>query len=158
MRSLVVYYSYSGNTRKVAEVLRNVLSEKGQADMFELKPTDESCNFFVQAVRAFKKKRAILESAPMDVAAYDLICIGTPVWAFAPAPAVNTYIDGLKNMEGKDAVCFITYGSGTGAELCLDKMRKALKEKGVFKLSSFKIRQAKVYDEDFVKSAVRTII
>lgn len=154
MKSLIVYYSYSGNTRKLAKVLKEMLSKKGEVDMFELKPEDESDNFFVQAARAFVAKKAVIEEAPFNAAGYDLVCIGTPVWAFAPAPAINTYLDGLENLEGKDAVYFITYDSGMGAGLCLKKMKKILKRKGAFKLYSFMIQQARVNDEDFVKKAI----
>lgn len=158
MKSLIVYYSYSGNTEKVANVLKGVLSKRGETDIVALKPEDESGNFFRQSVRALRKKRAILKEAPFDVARYDLICVGNPVWAFAPTPAINTYIDELKNLKSKNAACFITYGSGTGAKRCLATMRKALKEKGAFKFFSFKIQQNKVDDEDFVRSAIEKAI
>lgn len=158
MKSLIVYYSFSSNTQKVAQVLKEVLSRKGETDLVGLKPEDESDNFFIQVVRALTKKRALLKEAPLDVAGYDLVCIGTPVWAFAPAPAVNSYIDGLKNIEGRDAICFITYGSGIGTGRCLNTMKMALKEKGAFKLSSFKIQESEVNDEDFVKEAIMRVI
>ena len=154
MKSLIVYYSYSGNTEKVANVLKDVLSKRGETNIAALNPENESGNFFMQSMRAFRRKRAILKEAPFDVARYDLICVGNPVWAFAPTPAINTYIDELKNLKSKNVACFITYGSGTGAERCLATMRRALKEKGAFKFFSFKIQQNKVDDEDFVRSTI----
>lgn len=158
MRSLIVYYSYTGNTKKVAQVLKEVLRETKEVDIFELEPEDESNIFFIQAIRALSGKRAILKQAPLDVAGYELICIGTPVWALAPPPAVNSYIDGLKNIEGKDAICFITCGSGLGADRCLNTMKAALKKKGIFKLSSFKIQQFKVDDKDFVTETIKKMV
>ncbi|MFH1868906.1 MAG: hypothetical protein ABH843_08045 [Candidatus Omnitrophota bacterium] len=158
MKSLIVYYSYSGNTEKAAMALKDVLSGKGEVDIVSLKPEDESSNFFRQSARAFMRKRALLKEAPFDVSAYDLICLGNPVWAFAPVPALNTYLDGVKNIKGKDTVCFITYGSGTGADRCLDIMKAALKEKGASGLNSFKIQQGRVGDEDFVRGAIEEAI
>jgi flavodoxin len=157
MKSLIVYYSYSGNTEKVADILKEELSKDGSVDIVRLYPTDESRNFFVQAFRAFKKKRAVLPEAPFDVARYDLICIGTPVWAFAPAPAVNTYIEGLKNIRGKDAICFMTYGSGLGAQKCLDLMKGLLKTKGAFKIFGFGVQQNNVFDKESVKKIINEI-
>lgn len=150
MKSLIVYYSYTGNTRKVAQTMKEVLSQNQEVDILGLEPEDESDNFFVQAARALSGKRALLAQAPLDVSGYELICIGTPVWALAPPPAVNSYLDGLKNIEGKDAICFVTYGSGLGADRCLNSLMMALKKKGVFKLSGFKIQQFKIGDKDFV--------
>ena len=154
MKSLIVYYSFTGNTEKVAQALKEVLGRKGQADLVSLKPEDESGNFFIQAFRAFRKKKAVLKDAPVDVSGYDLICIGTPVWAFGPSPSVNSYLDGLKNIKGKDALCFITYGSGIGAKRCLNMMKTALKEKGAFKIFDFEIQQFKISDRDFVRAAI----
>jgi flavodoxin len=154
MKSLIVYYSYTGNTEKAAHILKEVLSKKGEADIVGLHPEDESRSFFVQAMRAFRNKRAVLAQGPFDVAEYDLICVGNPVWAFAPTPAVNSYIDNIRNLKGKDVVCFVTYGSGTGADKCLKKMKAALKDKGAFKFSSFKIQQGKVKDEGFVRGEI----
>ena len=154
MKSLVVYYSFSGNTKEVAQMLHDVLSQRGVCDLYELKPKDESTNFFIQANRAFCKARARLDKAPYDVCYYDLICVGTPVWAFGPAPAVNTYLEGIIKLEGKDALCFMTYGSGLGANLCIEKMKKALKTKGAFKLFSFGIQQGRADDKSFVKEQI----
>lgn len=150
MKSLIIYYSYSGNTKKVAEVLREALAQKGEANMARLKPEDESDNFFLQSVRAFRKKRAVIKEAPFDMRGYDLVCIGSPVWAFGPAPAVNTYIDRLKNLQGKDALSFITYGSGLGTGKCLATMTQQLKAKGAFRQYSFRIQQSKVEDKNFI--------
>lgn len=155
MKSLIVYYSYTGNTKKVAEVLKEVLSQTQEVDIFGLEPEDESNNFFIQVVRALSRKRALLREPPLDVSRYELICIGSPVWAFAPAPAVNSYLDGLKNIEGKDAIFFVTYRRGLGVDRCLNYMKMALKKKGVFKLSGFKIQQFKVEDKDFVMDTIK---
>ena len=46
MKSLVVYYSYSGNTRKVAKVLIEALKAKGETEELELIALDEVKSFF----------------------------------------------------------------------------------------------------------------
>jgi len=158
MKSLIVYYSYSGNTGKVAEILKNILSKKGQAEIHQLKPIDESNNFFVQAASAFTGKRARLSNVKFDLSGYDLICLGTPVWAFAPTPAINTFLDKCKNLDGKDAICFTTYKSGAGAKRCLNTMIEKLKQKGAFKISGFSIQQTKVNDTDFLEKAIEVAL
>ncbi len=154
MKSLIVYYSYTGNTGKVAEILKGILSKKGQAEIHQLKPIDESSNFFVQAASASTGKRAKLQEERFNLSGYDLVCLGTPVWAFAPTPAINTYLDKVQNLDGKDAICFVTYASGAGVKRCINTMIENLKQKGAFKISGFSIQQGKVNNTGFVEKAI----
>jgi len=158
MKSLIVYYSYTGNTEKIAKKLKGILSKKGQAEIHRLKPIDESNNFFVQAASAFAGKRAKLPEEKFDLSGYDLICLGTPVWALAPTPAINTFLDKCKNLDGKDAICFTTYKSGAGVKRCLNTMIEKLKQKGAFKISGFSIQQTKVNDTDFLEKAIEVAL
>lgn len=157
MKSLIVYYSFSGNTKKVAEVLNEYLKQKGEVDLVELKAMDESKNFFVQANRAFTKKRASLSPVEFDLKKYNLVCFGSPIWAFAPTPAMNTYMDKCVGLEGKDIIIFSTYGSGTGNTKCLDYMQKILIAKGGKNFKRFSVQQGKVKDKDFVLSEIKRI-
>ncbi len=154
MKSLVIYYSYSGNTQKVADVLNSMLAQKGEARIQRLLPADESDKFFAQCVRAFKHIRAVLPDEKFDLSEYDLICVGTPVWAFAPVPAINTFLDKCSGLNGKKVICFTTYGSGTGVKRCLAAIEKALKEKGVSGFYNFNIQQGKAADKDFVENTI----
>jgi flavodoxin len=155
VKSAVVFYSFSGNTKVVAALLANALREKGPVEIIELKPLDESKSFFGQAGRAFQRKRASLENVNFDLSQFDLICFGTPVWAFAPTPALNTYLDNCKGIEGKDIILFTTYGSGAGNERCLNIMQQFLTKKGAKSFKRFSIQQYKVKDREFVLQEVR---
>jgi flavodoxin len=150
MKSIVVYFSYSGNTRKVADILGEYLKAKGEVVVKEIKALDESANFFMQCARAFKKINAQIEPMNLELSGYDLICLGTPVWAFAPAPAMNTCLDKCFGLAGKQITLFTTYGSGTGNERCLKAMQDALIKKGAGKIKKFSIQQSKVNDKEFV--------
>lgn len=155
MKSIVSYYSYSGNTRQVANILSEYLRGKGGVNIAELKPLYESRNFFIQAGRAFKRMRDRLEPVDFDLTNYDLICLGTPVWAFGPAPAMNTYLDKCSGLEGKEVILFTTYGSGTGNKRCLNYMQQILAKKGVKDFKRFSIQQFKVKDKEFVLSKIK---
>ena len=150
MKSLVVYYSYSGNTKKVAKVLVEVLKAKGQVEELELIASDEAKSFLSQCGRAFKHKKAQIQEVNFDLSKYDLVCFGTPVWAFGPAPALNTYLDKCSGVIGKDIILFSTYGSGVGKERCLDYMQKILTDKGAKSFKRFLIQQSKVDKKEFV--------
>ena len=150
MKSIIVYYSYSGNTHKVAEILRERLSREGEATLVRLKAEDESSNFFIQCLRAISNKRARIKDVPFNLFGYDLICLGCPVWAREPVPAIKTYLDKCSDLDGKRAILFVTYGSGLGKDHCMDKMENALRKKGIKDYRRFSISQFKVNDRNFV--------
>jgi flavodoxin len=157
MKNAVVYYSYSGNTRKVAKTLTEILRLRSDSLEIDLKPLDESKSFLMQCHRAFKHIRAKLEPVNFDLSGYDLICFGSPVWAFGPAPAMNTYLDNCSGITGKDIILFTTYGSGTGNERCLNYMEDILKNKGAKTFKRFSIQQSKTKDREFVRTNIEQI-
>ncbi len=158
MKSIIVYFSYAGNTRKTSLLLREYLSGRWEVEMAELKAKDEAAGFLGQCGRAFWHKQADIEPINFDFSAFDLICLGTPVWAFGPAPAVNTFLDKCKGVSGKEAILFTTYGSGTGNERCLNYMQQILIKKGIKTFKRFSVQQNKVDNKDFVFSAMKEVI
>ena len=150
MKSIIVYYSYTGNTKKVAEILQEYLRNKGDADIIELTDLQETGKFFKQAAQAFRHAKADIPEVKFDLSTYDTICFGTPIWAFGPAPALNTYLSKCFGLEAKPIVLFATYGSGTGLNRCFDYMRKVLSKKGAKEFRQFSIQQFKVNNKEFV--------
>ncbi|MEW6170522.1 MAG: flavodoxin [Candidatus Omnitrophota bacterium] len=158
MKTKIIFYSYSGNTRKVASVLSNYLKEKNyEVDFIDLEALDESNSFLGQCRRAFSKTKALIKETNFDLANYDLICISTPIWAFKPAPAVNTFLDKCFNLENKKIILFSTYGSGTGNTKCLNYMEDLLKKKGAKEFARFSVQQFKVKDIDFIRDLLLTL-
>jgi NAD(P)H-dependent FMN reductase len=158
MKSIIVFYSYSGNTRKVADFLSEYLKQKFEVEIIEIKALDESASFFGQCQRAFWHKKAEIEQVNFDLKGYDLICIGTPVWAFAPAPAINTYLDKCSGLEAKEVILFTTYGSGTGNGRCLNYMQKILSQKGARVFKRFSLQQFKAKDKALVFSTIKETV
>ena len=159
MKTLITYYSYSGITDKVANMHANILRKKGTVLVQRLKPKQEITTFIGQCRAAFAKKRADLqEGIVFDVKDYDLLLIGSPVWAFAPTPSVNTYLDKLSGMEGKRAVMLLTSGSGTGVKNCFKNIKRVLESKGASRIDEINIPNAKMKDDNFINSALEKII
>ncbi len=158
MKSIIIYYSFSGNTKFVAARLGEFLRERGEVDLIDLKAKDESASFFGQAARAFRHLKASLEPVNFDLQQYDLICLGSPVWAFGPAPAMNAYLDKCYGLENKKIILFTTYGSGTGNGRCLDYMQAIVQQKRAGEVRRFSIQQAKVKEKDFVLAQIKAIL
>jgi flavodoxin len=158
MKSAIIYYSYSGNTKQVACVLQELLGARGAVDMVELVAQDESSSFLSQCKRAFSHARAVLGEVNIDVSAYDVVCFGTPIWAFGPAPAMNAYLDKCIGIGGKDVVLFSTYGSGAGKNRSIKYMQDILIKKGAKNFKVFGVQQFKIKDKSSVLASIKEIM
>lgn len=158
-KAIVVYYSYSGNTKKIAVSLKNELVSEYEVDIVEIVALDEPDSFVRQCLRSLKKKQAqIKEDISFDVGAYALVALGTPVWAFGMAPALRTFIHKCSDFKLKDIIVFATYGSGVGKEHCLEEMAQISKSKNAQAVRQFLIQQNDISDEQIVKLSIRKIL
>jgi flavodoxin len=155
MRAIIIYYSFTGNTKKIADILVEYLKPKYEIKILRIDALDESSSFFRQAVRALFHKKARINSLEFELSGYDLICLGTPVWAFAPAPAMNAYLDKCSGLLGRPVTVFVTYGSGTGVKRCFSYMQEILTKKGAKDFGRFSIQQFKVNNKGFVLSRIK---
>ncbi|MDD5019637.1 MAG: flavodoxin [Candidatus Omnitrophica bacterium] len=124
MKILVVYYSFDGNTRLIAETI----AQETGADSLELRTEDEPrskgfSKYFWGGRQVFMKVRPALFALDKDPAQYDFLFIGTPVWAFAPAPAMSAFLE-KSGIRGKKVALFCCSGGGMGRTLA--RMEEAL--------------------------------
>lgn len=142
MKSAIVYYSYTGNTHRVVHLIIGILKQKGEdAIPVRIRPLKEETNFFVQCAGAFFSKKPELYRTLLNLKGFDRIIVGSPVWAFKPAPAINTFLDKCNSLDGMEAVCFVTYGSGTGKESALRVIKSALERKGARNTKTISFQQ-----------------
>lgn len=125
----IIYYSFTGNTRRSCLFLKEQFSAKGhKVECIDLQPVKETKAFLKQCCEAaFKKTPALLE-CNYDLGKYDMLIFASPVWAFAIAPALNAYLQKVKNMAGKKVACFLTYGSGVGAQRALNSLQERIRQ------------------------------
>lgn len=108
MKTLVVFYSRTGNTRKVAEEVTKVL----RCDTEEIMDTKKRAgilHYLSSGREAMKEKLTELEEPKNDPSKYDLVIIGTPVWGGKMSVPVRTYIH-LKKDGFKKVAFFYTAG------------------------------------------------
>ena len=114
-KPLVVYFSHSGNTRLVAERLAATTG----ADLFEIVPAAPYPAEYGAVADQAKREiaadhRPALESDLHDIAAYDVIYVGSPCWWSTVAPPVATFL-AAHDFAGKTLVPFMTHeGSRMG--------------------------------------------
>lgn len=159
MKTLIVFYSYSGITKKVVDMYADILRKKGDVTIQQLKPKTEITTFLGQCQAAFLRKRAELEgNVNYDASPYDLIILALPVWAFAPVPAVNTYLDKVTGLSGKRAITLLTSGSGAGVNKCFRGIRSTLTAGGVSKIDEINIPNRTMGDSALITSKLETVL
>lgn len=112
MKNLVVFYSRTGNTRKVAESIARSL----EADVIELRDEKDRSGligYIRSGFDAAVARGAHLQDAEIDLSEYDRVIIGSPVWAFSFCPAVRTFMK--TNIEGLGKVAFFCTQDMSGA-------------------------------------------
>lgn len=113
-KTLVVYFSASGNTKRVAELVASELS----ADLFEIVPakpyTDDDLNWMNRSSRVCKEhddeSLQNIELVTTEVPnwdEYDNVVIGYPLWWREAAWPVNNFIKG-NDFTGKAVIPFCT--------------------------------------------------
>lgn len=88
MKGLVVYYSATGNTKKVAEAIHRGMSRVIDADLASVKEID-----------------------PARADEYDLIGVGSPIWFFRETANVRLFMYQMPRLDGKLGFVFCSHGT-----------------------------------------------
>ncbi len=154
----VVFYSFSGNTKRASLFLKKKLEEKGYlCDFVELRPKREVRSFLKQGFMAFLKRELSLEEIKTDLSEYDLVILASPVWAFTITPALRTYLNRVEGLKGRNVGCFLTFGSGTGKDKALRELKDILEKKGANILFSKTIVGKNTKEEAYLEREFRSL-
>ena len=93
MRPIIIYFSYTNNTRKISEQIKNQLN----CDILEIKtkiPYSKDYDEVVNSEQNSEHSNYLPEIEPIDIDLnqYDTIILGTPVWWYRPVPAIRTFL------------------------------------------------------------------
>lgn len=121
---LIAYYSYSGNTKRVAEKIQQLTN----GNIFEIVPKKAYPNNYNDVVNLAKdEKQKDIKPELTDngnVKDYDIIFLGTPVWWYTMASPVKTFISN-NDFSGKTIVPFCTHGGGGASSTYIDMQKLA---------------------------------
>lgn len=122
MKIAIVYYSLEGNTHYAAEKIFRTLG----ADIIRLipaqeYPTGKVSKYFWAGKSAVFAETPKLEDYRFDFDRYDLIILGTPVWAGTFAPPLRTFIRG--NVWTDKKVALFASCSGGATEKCFEQLK-----------------------------------
>ena len=124
MKALVVYYSLTGNVKFIAEEIAHAID----ADILELEVDDNLkskgfMKFLWAGKQVLMKEQPALFPLSRNPEDYDVIFIGTPVWAWTFAPALRSFFADTK-LQNKKIALFCCHGGGKGK--IFQKMREQL--------------------------------
>ena len=124
MSKLIIYYSFSGKTRKIAEEL----VKKETADIYEIKdnkPLGKLKAYTAGIIASIKGKAWLIKQPDIDITKYDKITMLAPVWADNPPPAFNAMLEYLPSGKPID----IKMVSMSGKSNCKDRLENIIKQK-----------------------------
>ena len=111
-KALIIYYSWSGNTRTIAEIIQQQID----GELFELKPEIPYSSNYSECTKQAKNEiksgfTPQLKVLPENLENYDTILIGSPNWWSTMAPPVASFLK-QADLSGKTIAPFFTHGGG----------------------------------------------
>jgi len=124
MKTIVIYYSYSGHTKKIAKEL----AAKESADIAEIKDIKRPGKlkaYILGCFAAMRGKAWPVKPLDADLSEYDRLILLAPIWAGNPPPAFNAMMELLPN--GKTVA--VKMVSASGKSSCKDRLETVIKAK-----------------------------
>lgn len=108
-RLLVAYFSYTGNTRRVAEALTKRLRTSCDVETVEIVPTRKRAYLHWLAYSFVPDSEVDIENPGIDVSAHHGVLLGFPKWTFS-CPPLNRFIHKLSGITVPKFFLFMTCG------------------------------------------------
>lgn len=114
MKILIVYYSYTGQTKLIVDKINSKLD----CDIIELKPVVPFSTDYQEVVDEYQnnesdKKCVEIEKININFDEYDKVIIGTPVWWYSITPVLREFL--IKyDLSGKKVYPFVTNAGWLG--------------------------------------------
>ena len=105
---LIVYFSYTGNTKSIAEKIKAKLN----SDILELKPVIPYSTDYDKVVNDEQNQEASeyipeIQKIDVDLSKYSKIILGFPTWWYRPCPVIRSFIKN-NDLSGKTIIPFAT--------------------------------------------------
>jgi flavodoxin len=126
MKTLVIFYSRTGVTKKLADFL----AQKLGAETEEIKDTINRAGitgYLLAGRDGMQRKLTKLETSKLNPADFDLVIIGTPIWSWNMSAPVRTYLEEHKD-QFKQVAFFCTMG-GSGDDTAFKEMGEIIGKK-----------------------------
>ena len=143
MKTLVVFYSRTGNTKRIAGSIGQSLD----CDIEEIVDTEKRggiIGYIKSGYEASRGRLSKIKDPENDASQYDLVIIGTPVWAGKMSVPVRTYI--TQNHSKFNKIAFFSTAGGTNFDGTFSDMREV---SGTSPIAEIGIRAKEVQDGSY---------
>lgn len=156
MKALVVFYSLEGHTK----LLANAVAKAAGADVLEIRPKEEIptrgfMKYFKGGWQVIRKAKPEIYPVSVNPADYDLLFIGTPVWAGGYAPALRTFLSTTR-LEDKTIALFTIHRGAPGN--VFKQLRESLEGNKILDEIDFNEKQGMDRNVAEVESWARKVI
>jgi len=125
MKTLIIFYSYSGNTKAIAEQLATAESAD-IAEIKDLKRLGKLKAYTAGIFASIRGKAWKIQPLSSDVSKYDRLILLAPVWADNPPPAFNAFLELLPESK----TISIKMVSMSGKSNCKERIERVIIAKG----------------------------
>ena len=125
---LIVYYSKTGNTEQIAREIAALCDADIEAIQCN-DGADKGIKFFVAVMRTWRKKSSPVKPSTNNPGKYEMVVVGTPVWAFNLTSYTRAYLD--RHAGQLPRVAFFCTEGGSGEDRVFQQMSEQIKQKPV---------------------------
>ncbi|KYH36079.1 MAG: hypothetical protein AYL29_015640 [Candidatus Bathyarchaeota archaeon B24] len=150
MKVLVAYYSRTGNTRRVAEAIAKSLEAEVE-DIRDYENRLGVIGFLRSGYEALRRRPAAIQPVKKNPEEYDVVVIGSPVWAGSLSSPVRAYLT-MHGHKIKEVALFTTYGISEGR--IFRQMEELLPKKPIAEIS---IREGEIRSGEYLKKIEKFI-
>lgn len=122
-KTLIVYFSWGGNTRTVANIIHDLTG----GDIVEIEVEEPYSDVYNEVTARARHElnndiRPALRTEVKNMDEYDTLIIGTPIWSSRLAPPVKSFLAGY-DLSNKKIAPFCTHG-GSGTAQSVNNIRE----------------------------------
>ncbi len=145
MKTVIVYYSYTGTTKKYVEKIKEFI----ECDLIEIKPKKDIkskgfASYITGGFQSMKKDMPELMDYDFDIDDYDFLIFASPIWAYTFAPSLRSFFE-KENIKNKKVTYFYTHKGGPGKSK--QRFEEVLKENEI--IEGFDINAYNDEEENF---------
>ena len=130
MKALIVYYSRTGRTKKIAETIQSALNCEIER-IHDTKNRDGLIGWFSAGREAGRKSTTKLKGVQYNPSDYDLVIIGSPTWNGHVSVPIRTYIQ--QHQEDLKHVALFSTGD-VDKRSAIDDMKEMLKKRAFIRM------------------------
>jgi hypothetical protein len=149
-RLLIAYFSYTGDTRRIAQALSEKLQQSYDVEIAEIVPTRKRSYLHWLAYSFVPDSEVEIENLETELSRYDVVLLGFPKWTFS-CPPLNRYIRKLRSLSKPRFYLFMTCG-GFDEQRFLNNMTCKLTKMGCSIVESLTVKRKQIQSGTYAQS------